>query len=488
MIMADEIPTTAPAGTSNVGEGQPTPPPQPIEEARFIEEVVIKPAPAKQVVPPPPPIQTPPPPPVPPKAPIQIPVPTPPVESPPISPLSESIPAVSPPPPPHTPEELKKEDEAISKILKDIKLPERHDAPGEVQKPKEVHVFDTMLGVSSDTKQNAPEKPLPESAKAPENSPATHEGDIAPGKAVGTTPGGDLISSIVSPFRTLKNDLQDIVRDKKISLVRAVALESEKQYAQSDVVEREQIKAVRSRRTFRILFAVFLLSALGAAASFGVYITMQERSGIPPRETGNSLLFAEKNYSFPLENRSSLEVKRLVAQARADSGATLGSITRFVPTTLETTPESAETERPLILEEFLRALGTRASPDLLRALSSEFFFGIHTVDENAPIFVIPVLSYERAFAGMLAWEQTMNADLAPAFTTVPDQVLGVNGLPEKRRFEDVVMRNYDVRALKNDAGTIELYYSFPTQHLLIIGESVYSFTEILSRLRAERKL
>ena len=50
------------------------------------------------------------------------------------------------------------------------------------------------------------------------------------------------------------------------------------------------------------------------------------------------------------------------------------------------------------------------------------------------------------------------------------------------------MRNYDVRVLKNDAGGIELYYSFPTQNILIIGESPYSFTEILSRLRAERKL
>ncbi|OGG76796.1 hypothetical protein A3B35_00665 [Candidatus Kaiserbacteria bacterium RIFCSPLOWO2_01_FULL_54_24] len=487
--MADEIPTTGPAGTSNVGEGKPESPPQPAEEARFIEEVVIKPAPAKQVVTPPPPIQTPPPPPAPPEAPIQISAPAPPVERPPISPISESISVVSPPPPPHTHDELKKESEAITKILKEIKLPERHETPSEAQKPREAHVFDTMLGASTDNKINIPDTPLPGTAKAPETPPVIpHEGDIAPSKTTGTVPGGDLVSSIVSPFRTLKNDLQSIVRDKKISLVRAVALESEKQHAQGNIVEREQGKAVRSRKTFRILFAVFLLFALGAAVAFGVYVIIQERSGIPPQETGESLLFAEKNYAFPLEDRSPLEVKRLIAQARADSGAALGSITRFVPTKPETTPEGATAERPLTLEEFLRALGTRASPDLLRALSSEFFFGIHTVDENAPIFVIPVLSYERAFAGMLAWEQTMNADLAPAFTAVPDQVLGVSGLPEKRRFEDVVMRNYDVRALKNDAGTIELYYSFPTQHLLIIGESVYSFTEILSRLRAERKL
>ncbi len=50
------------------------------------------------------------------------------------------------------------------------------------------------------------------------------------------------------------------------------------------------------------------------------------------------------------------------------------------------------------------------------------------------------------------------------------------------------MRNYDVRALKDDAGQIQLYYSFPTRDILIIAESPYSFGEILSRLRADRRL
>ena len=144
--------------------------------------------------------------------------------------------------------------------------------------------------------------------------------------------------------------------------------------------------------------------------------------------------------------------------------------------------------RPATLQEFLAALGTRASPDLVRALGSDFFFGIHTVDKNAPVLVIPVVSYEHAFAGMLAWERTMNADLAPVFTAVPDQVAGPGGLPQKRQFNDLVMRNYDVRALKDDAGVIELYYSFPTKELLIIAESPYSFAEVLSRLRAGGKL
>ena len=50
------------------------------------------------------------------------------------------------------------------------------------------------------------------------------------------------------------------------------------------------------------------------------------------------------------------------------------------------------------------------------------------------------------------------------------------------------MGNYDVRALKDDAGEVQLYYSFPTQNILIIAGSPYSFPEILSRLQASRQL
>jgi hypothetical protein len=323
-------------------------------------------------------------------------------------------------------------------------------------------VFDTTLGAAAsialdDKKPEAsPVAPLVKSAEAP----------------------------AVSPLRTLKGDLQEIVQEKKISLVRAAALEQEKKRGVKSADP--EVPARKSRAT-GILFAAALLLILGGGALFGVYVVMQGYSAAPSTNNA-SILFAESTLALPLGNESPLELKRLLAQARATSGGTLGSITQLVPLVTETGTDGGALERPATLEEFFEAIGARTSGDLTRALSNEFFFGIHTVDENAPLFVIPVLSYERAFAGMLSWEQTMNTDLAPAFTQVPVQAIGPSGLPEKRLFEDVVMRNYDVRALKDDAGEIQLYYSFPTRSILIISESPFSFTEVLSRLRAERKL
>jgi len=69
----------------------------------------------------------------------------------------------------------------------------------------------------------------------------------------------------------------------------------------------------------------------------------------------------------------------------------------------------------------------------------------------------------------------------------PSQYTG-NGYIGEGVGVQTIKRNYDVRALRDDAGNIELYYSFPTQNILVIAESPYSFAEILNRLQAARKI
>ena len=285
----------------------------------------------------------------------------------------------------------------------------------------------------------------------------------------------------MSAVHTLKNDLQGVVRDQKMSLVHAVTLEEERKAKHADTAATTQ----RSKRTFGILFSVVLLLALGAVALGGVYIVTRGDSATPAVQTNSSLLFTESSVLLSLDNQSPGDLKRILGGARTSSPGTLGSITRIIPV-MGSGDEASN--RPATFKEFMSALGVRAPDELIRALGDDFFFGIHTVDKNAPILIVPVTSYDRAFAGMLAWESTMNADLTPAFTPVPVLRTDANGLPEKRTFQDLVMRNYDVRALKDDAGQIELYYSFPTKNILIIAESPYSFPEILSRLQASRRL
>jgi len=354
----------------------------------------------------------------------------------------------------------------ITKILGEVKLPERRAVPGAPPNPDPQNQYATTLA--------DPTAPVP---KAEPVSPP--EDEAAQGRAAPVNP--DRLGSL----HTLKDDLQHVVQENKISYVRAVALEEEKRHR---IEERTPPKIRASKHSLFTLFVVILLVGTGALALGAVYIITNQRAVQSNAGLQSNILFAEQKVQFPIDNEAPGDIRRTLASARNSGSLTLGAILQIEPVHTSTDASGAVTATPTTFGEFLTALGTRAPAELARALGDDFFFGIHTVDENAPVLIIPVRSYERAFAAMLEWEPFMNADLDPLFTGLSAQAVGPDGVPIAREFEDTVMRNYDVRALKDDAGTIQLYYSFPTRNILIIAESPFSFTEVLSRLRADRRL
>ncbi len=337
----------------------------------------------------------------------------------------------------------------IGDILKGVKLPERRIETSAPQSQ-----YDTTLA--------DPERAMPKPLQSPEAAPSSSEGGIV-------------------SLHTLKDDLQHVVQTNKISYVRAVALEEERRQ------KREVVAAPkRDRRLLTRFVLTGLLVGIGVLALLAVFFVQQERSNPQSGIVRQEILFAEQTVQFPIDNQAPGDLKRTIASARTAGSLTLGAILQIIPVrNVET--EEGEVPVPVTSSEFFAALGARAPEGLVRALGDSFFFGIHTVDENAPIMIIPVVSYERALAGMRDWEELMNADLEPIFTQLPTQKLAEN-LVTERSFDDMVIRNYDVRALKDDAGVVQLYYSFPTRNVLIIAESQFSFAEILGRLRADRRL
>lgn len=543
--MAEETSTTGPGGASKTptnsgfggsytagsGSKGPAQPPAtaadaPVSDVRIVEEVITKPhkVPASEVqklqtlqpqraavIPPPaarpPQEKSPPPPVIPPFVSKPFVTPTPIIQNIPAPPAAPTPQPPRPPAPTLPPEPSPTRDTMVpasggsdvktdvSQLLKSVRLPDRHDTtPSASAKIYEVKTFDTALSADVKLEQEKTREeaavraaiPTSQTPPAPKEPRVTEDADPNAYKP----PEADTQKkSTVVPVHTLKDDLQQVVHDQKISVVRAVSLEENRKYrggaeGPSETPARQQ----RSKRTFAIMFSVILLIILGAGAMFGIYSVEQARSVPSGAPSTSSILFAESSIAFPLGNQSPNALKQVLAQARTSSGGALGSVTQIVPTLSTTASDGTVTMRPATFEEFMKALGSDPPPDLIRALSSDFFFGIHTVDKNAPLIIVPIISYDHAFAGMLEWEPTLNADLAPVFTGVPAQMTDTSGLPVMRGFSDIVMRNYDVRALKDDSGQIVMYYSFPTQKILIIAESPYTFTETLSRLQAQRKL
>lgn len=340
----------------------------------------------------------------------------------------------------------------VARILKEVQLPTRRD-----------------FRASADAPLATPPQPEPdpvrELAVAPEPKPR----------------------DIVSAVHTLKDDFQSAVQDRKISLVQAAALEQDKRAHRAISAPDPQREAQR-QKTVRLLAIIASFVAIGVVASTAAFLIIQDRASVAPVTfLVDGLLFSEQTIPLPLQNLDAADIKFRLGQARSSSGLTLGAIARIAPVYEEQVGDQEPVMREATTQEFLTALGTRIPDELMRALGTVFFFGFHAVDENAPLLIIPVTSYERAFAGMLAWEKTINADLSPIFTSMSG-VKQENGQLVERLFSDAVMRNYDVRVLRDDKGVVQLYYSFPTRDILIIAESQFSFAEILARLRAERRL
>mgnify|MGYP001602115807 FL=1 len=227
---------------------------------------------------------------------------------------------------------------------------------------------------------------------------------------------------------------------------------------------------------------------LGGIALGIVLLVMNERAPRSGADANPSLIFAEQSLVFGLESQTPLEIKIQLSSARLRANLTLGAMTRVTPTVREFTNDPAGQERKAAAAEFMTSIAPATPPDLLRSLLPEFFFGFHAVDENVPILVLQLGSYERAFSSMLEWEKTINEDLSPLFARVLHNVRNAQGIPTLAGFEDVVIRNYDVRVLKGSRGEIRMLYAFPSRDILIIAESPHSFVETLARLRAERRL
>ena len=391
----------------------------------------------------------------------------------------------------------------ITKILEEARMPERRDMVAATQNPSlQTALTDAPYRASAQLDAAPPTTDVPSALEL-----SIEQNKLAaPPETQAPVTG---LSSVVS-LHTMKSDLQSVVRKDSISLVRAASMEADKRPGKLPEKAAAPGAPKRWRSALLIVSATLVLFGLGGAALYAVYYLKTTKPSAAA--SAARLLFAEQQIALPIDAQSSAAIKQNIQSIMTGQGAPSNSIIEVWP--IIPSIDEAQAPRAATFAEFLRALGARPSEEFIRSLSEEFFFGIHFADAPSPLFVVPVVSYDHAFAGMLAWEKSINTEfgglfvqlppyrtvLVPAIvsatstsatsteaTSTPRMVETQEPVPP-RAFEDLVMRNYDVRALKDDNGNIVLYYSFPTQDLLVISASPYTFPEVLSRLQAARKL
>lgn len=249
--------------------------------------------------------------------------------------------------------------------------------------------------------------------------------------------------------------------------------------AEHDKKERfkEESRATSKRNLPLILISVvFALVGIGALGGGALYF-IHKRSAQKPVEpiAVSSIIFAETAKEIPIDELSPDSLARRIGAEVSSARLRLDTIENVYFTKQVGDSPNYITAR-ISTQEFFQALGSVIPDTLLRSFDSDFMFGIHAFNGNEPFIIFKTDFFENSFAGMLKWEERMGRELFPLFGSPVTDALS------DKKFQDIVVRNRDLRALLNENGDIILLYTFYDRSTLIITQKISTLDEIVARL------
>ena len=344
-------------------------------------------------------------------------------------------------------------------------------------------------GVLLEQEQNAtlaPAKPASQkSSDLPSQSGQTFAPQVSPPPKETAT---------VQPLQTYKGDIENLIKDKNISVVNIAAAEAEKRAQASPTPEHGGAGEGRSLLT-KIMMMLGGLVLLAAAGGIGIFIYTELTATVSiPEDTPAPFITVDKTtvVALPQAELSRVTLMQELEKVKQASGVSLGLIERLLPATISTTLEG-DTRTALSAERFLEVLASNTPEELVRTLEPQYLLGVHIFDGPQAFIILRTDSYERAFAAMLEWERTLRNDLAPLFTRVPrprtpEEPSATSTAASAQIFNtgfvDQIVENRDTRAIHNETGDLLLLWTFLDRNTIVLTTNEYTLREIISRLGA----
>jgi len=293
-----------------------------------------------------------------------------------------------------------------------------------------------------------------------------------------------------SIVRTFKSDAEEAVKRERMSSM-SIAIAEEKRRQKYQLTSPSD-DAPKSKKA--LLFIVSLLFVFAGIGAFNfnyikekVIVAPTTKKALEP----TPLLTADSNSEFNLSEFDKKDAGNLLSEFINAADIESNSIQNIyiAKTVVE---NGKETKKLAESKEFLPLISSKIPDILLRSLSPKYMLGIHSWNGNRPFLILKTESYENAFAGMLSWEKNIAGDLSALFPrdipppiqeeiTTTEQVLSY-----KKDFEDVLVKNKDTRALRDENDEIFLMYSLPDKETIIITSNTDTLAELLDRLTRSR--
>jgi hypothetical protein len=339
------------------------------------------------------------------------------------------------------------------------------------------------------------ESPKPEVPKMPEQKiqPTSTPVTNAPTPPV-TPPAPKKEELMVHAVETYTTDINRVMESGAVSSVTIAAAEAERRakatkgepVAPSNLAPKE-----RHSHTRMALVIGGVLLILGALAIVGVLLLRAAPQPVAPVSTGASTLMTVDQV-IPVPGPANILRDALVTNleaAREQVSLSVGLVAQLYVGTATSTGTLPDL---MSINQLLSLLSPTIPQDLLLTIEPTYLLGVHSYDENQPFLVLRVDSYQQAYAGMLAWEPSMQQDLAPLFTRTPSPPLQnsdtatstATSSPQflQTGFVDQTVENHDARVILNSTGDILLLWTFLDRNTVVITTNEYTLREVIRRL------
>lgn len=282
---------------------------------------------------------------------------------------------------------------------------------------------------------------------------------------------------ILKPLRTYQGDVAETLKKQKTSVVQMVLAEHDKK-------ERfKEDSRATSKRNLPIvaISAILALMGIGIIAGGAIYF-INERAAQIHVETAEvpSIIFAETAKGLDIAGLSPDSLTRAISTEVIGEKPRLDTILSvYFTKPAGSAPETMAAR--ISAQEFFTAIGSAMPDTLLRSLAQEFMFGIHAFNGNEPFILLKTNFFENSFAGMLKWEERMAREILPLFGIPLESAIA------DKKFQDIVVKNRDLRALLNEQDDIVLLYTFYNKETIIITQTTSTLDEVISRLTRPKK-
>jgi hypothetical protein len=386
----------------------------------------------------------------------------------------------------------------LAELVHKTKLGAHTEHTSSPQKPASVKVFDTQKPVATPLQRDA--QTILQSAQladpllehnAREFKNTTQQVTLQSNAAVPTQPEikpieriseNASLASHSAVLHTLNQDVQSLVTSRKVSMIRAVALESDKDASVARFAP--QINTPRSLGStlsiLAVLCGIFAIGIIGA----GLYIRAMQTKTVPivaQARYDSALVFFEHSQPFDVSDLADFELIGGLAHLRDTVPSSLGSMTSVdMYSTRFDAVTNSRTSSALPLVTFIDQARLNMGDALKRSLGGDYMLLVHQGEAPTPVLLLRATEPDAAFAGMLAWESRMASSLSPLFP------LGTLTLAESPpTFTDISFNNIDARVLYDGNQKIVLLYALLERNIIAITNSRTTMQEVASRLHTQ---